>query len=146
MKEILQGKIGFGTAPLGNMYRDIPEDEAISTVEAAWDSGIRYFDTAPLYGAGLAEIRLGNALSKKNREDYVLSTKVGRIISDEIEDLDEKSGVFEFGRKNKVINDYSADATLRSIEDSLKRLKTDYIDFVFIHDVAQDYYGDDWVK
>lgn len=66
MRNILQGKIGFGTAPLGNMYRNIPEEEAIATVDAAWESGIRYFDTAPFYGAGLAEIRLGEALSKKS--------------------------------------------------------------------------------
>ncbi|MFS0902673.1 aldo/keto reductase [Priestia aryabhattai] len=150
MREILQGKLGFGTAPLGNMYRNIPEEEAIATVDAAWESGIRYFDAAPLYGAGLAEMRLGEALSKRNRNEYVLSTKVGRVISDELEDsssrdLGEKGGLFEFGRKNKIINDYSADATLRSIEQSLNRLKTDRLDFVYIHDVAQDFYGDEWV-
>ncbi|WP_145950184.1 aldo/keto reductase [Paenibacillus sp. Y412MC10] len=151
MRNILQEKLGFGTAPLGNMFRNIPEEEAIATVDAAWESGIRYFDTAPFYGAGLAEIRLGEALSKRNRNDYVLSTKVGRIISDELEDpsvrdLGEKGGLFEFGRKNKIIPDYSADATLRSIEQSLKRLKTDRLDFVFIHDIAQDFYGDEWIS
>ena len=150
MREILQGKLGFGTAPLGNMYRNIPEEEAIATVDAAWESGIRYFDAAPLYGAGLAEMRLGEALSKRNRDEYVLSTKVGRVISDELEDtssrdMGEKGGLFEFGRKNKIINDYSADATLRSIEQSLNRLKTDRLDFVYIHDVAQDFHGDEWV-
>lgn len=150
MREILQGKLGFGTAPLGNMYRNIPEEEAIATVDAAWESGIRYFDAAPLYGAGLAEMRLGEALSKRNRDEYVLSTKVGRVISDELEDtssrdMGEKGGLFEFGRKNKIINDYSADATLRSIEQSLNRLKTHRLDFVYIHDVAQDFYGDEWV-
>ncbi|MBU8685792.1 aldo/keto reductase [Priestia megaterium] len=150
MREILKGKLGFGTAPLGNMYRNIPEEEAIATVDAAWESGIRYFDAAPLYGAGLAEMRLGEALSKRNRNEYVLSTKVGRVISDELEDsssrdLGEKGGLFEFGCKNKIINDYSADATLRSIEQSLNRLKTDRLDFVYIHDVAQDFYGDEWV-
>lgn len=151
MKGLLKGTLGFGTAPLGNMYRNIPEEEAIATVDAAWDNGVRYFDTAPLYGSGLAEIRLGEALSKRNRDEYFLSTKVGRIISDELEDpstrdLGEKGGLFEFGRKNKIINDYSADATLRSIEDSLKRLKTDRLDFVYIHDVAQDFYGDEWIS
>ncbi|KOS25018.1 D-threo-aldose 1-dehydrogenase [Bacillus anthracis] len=151
MSDLLKGTLGFGTAPLGNMYRNIPEEEAIATVDAAWDNGVRYFDTAPLYGSGLAEIRLGEALSKRNRDDYFLSTKVGRIISDELEDpsardLGEKGGLFEFGRKNKIINDYSADATLRSIEDSLKCLKTDRLDFVFIHDLAQDFYGDEWIS
>ncbi|WP_217562517.1 aldo/keto reductase [Paenibacillus sp. GbtcB18] len=151
MRHILKGKLGFGTAPLGNMYRNIPEEEAMATVDAAWESGVRYFDTAPFYGAGLAEIRLGEALSKRNRDDYVLSTKVGRLISDELEDpaardLGEKGGLFEFGRKNKIIPDYSADATLRSIEQSLKRLKTDRLDFVYIHDIAQDFYGDEWLS
>ena len=89
--------LGFGTAPLGNMFRDIPEAEAAATVDAAWDHGIRYFDTAPFYGAGLSEIRLGRALARRNRDDYVLSTKVGRLILDEVEDastrdLGEKGG------------------------------------------------------
>lgn len=151
MKSILQGKLGFGTAPLGNMYRNIPDEEALATVDAAWEHGVRYFDTAPLYGAGLAEIRLGEALSKRPRDEYVLSTKVGRLILDELEDtsarnLGEKGGLFEFGRKNKIVNDYSGDATLRSIEQSLKRLKTDRLDIVYVHDIAQDFYGDEWLS
>ena len=125
--------LGFGTAPLGNMLRNIPEAEVAAPVDAAWQHGSRYFDTAPFYGAGLAEPRLGQALCKHNRNDYVLSTKVGRLILDETEDasardLGEKSGLFAFGRPNKVVNDYSADATLRSIEDGLKRLRTDRLD------------------
>ncbi len=77
MKEnnLFQGKLGFGTAPLGNMFRNIPDEEAFTTVVAAWDNGIRYFDTAPLYGAGLAEIRLGEVLSRYNRDDYVFKYK-----------------------------------------------------------------------
>jgi len=151
IRQALQGKLGFGTAPLGNMFRDIPEAEALATVDAAWDQGIRFFDTAPFYGAGLAESRLGEALARRKRDDYVLATKVGRVILDELEDpaardLGEKGGVFEFGRKNKIVNDYSADATLRSIEDSLKRLKTDRLDIVWVHDVAQDFYGDEWLS
>ena len=151
MSKLLKEKIGFGTAPLGNMYRNIPEEEAIATVDAAWENGVRYFDTAPLYGSGLAEIRLGEALSKRNRDDYFLSTKVGRTISDELEDtsardLGEKGEKNKNRKKNKMINDYSADATLRSIEQSLKRLKTDRLDFVFIHDLAQDFYGDEWIS
>ncbi|EGO8529292.1 aldo/keto reductase [Enterococcus faecalis] len=143
-------KIGFGTAPLGNMYRNISEEEALATVASAWDNGIRLFDTAPLYGAGLAEIRLGKALATKNREDYLLISKVGRIILDELEDplardLGEKGGIFEFGRKNKIVYDYSEEATLKSIEDSLKRLNTDYLDYVMVHDPARDFYGDNWI-
>jgi D-threo-aldose 1-dehydrogenase len=150
IRQKLQGKLGFGTAPLGNMFRDIPEAEALATVDAAWEQGIRFFDAAPLYGAGLAELRLGQALAGRKRDDYVLSTKVGRVILDELEDpaardMGDKGGVFEFGLKNKIVNDYSADATLRSIEDSLKRLKTDRLDIVWVHDVAQDFYGDEWL-
>ena len=150
LKDILPGKLGFGAAPLGNMFRDIPEAEALATVEAAWDSGIRYFDNAPFYGAGLAEIRMGEALAGKPRGDYVISTKVGRIILDEIgdvsaRDLGEKGDVFRYGRPNRIVNDYSADATLRSIEDSLKRLRTDRIEIAWVHDVAQDFYGDEWL-
>ncbi|PVM84023.1 D-threo-aldose 1-dehydrogenase [Caulobacter radicis] len=150
LKDILPGKLGFGAAPLGNMFRDIPESEALATVAAAWDDGIRYYDNAPFYGAGLAEIRMGEALAGKPRADYVISTKVGRVILDEVEDvsaraLGEKGEVFKYGRPNRIVNDYSADATLRSIEDSLKRLDTDHIDIAFVHDVAQDFYGDEWL-
>lgn len=151
LKDILPGKLGFGAAPLGNMFRNIPEDEARATVNAAWDDGIRYFDNAPFYGAGLAEIRMGEALAARHRDEYVISTKVGRVILDEVEDvsardLGEKSDVFKYGRPNKIVNDYSEDATLRSIEDSLKRLNTDHIEIAFVHDVAQDFYGDEWLS
>jgi len=149
LKDILPSRLGFGAAPLGNMFRAIPEDQALATVEAAWKDGIRYFDNAPFYGAGLAEIRMGEALKEKPRDQYVISTKVGRIVLDELEqarrDNGEKGDVFANGRPNKVINDYSHDATLRSIEESLKRLQTDRIDIVWVHDLAQDFYGDEWL-
>ena len=143
LHEVLKNKIGFGTAPLGNMFRDIPQHEALATVEAAWNAGIRYFDTAPFYGAGLAESRLGEVLSGYNRDEFALSTKVGRLILDEEEEKSE--GLFNHGRANKVATDYTADATLRSIEESLARLKTDRLDFVFIHDTSRDFLGDEWV-
>jgi len=151
LKDLLPGKLGFGTAPLGNMFRDIPEAEAHATVDAAWNDGIRYFDNAPFYGAGLAELRMGEALAERPRNEYVISTKVGRLVLDEVEDVSardngEKGDVFKHGRPNKVVNDYSEDATLRSIEDSLKRLKTDRIEIVWVHDVAQDFYGDEWLS
>ncbi|BBP77586.1 MULTISPECIES: aldo/keto reductase [Pseudomonas] len=151
IRDKLQGPLGFGTAPLGNMFRAIPEDEALATVDAAWEQGVRYFDTAPFYGSGLSEIRLGEALARHPRDQYVLSSKVGRVILDEVEDvaardLGEKAGVFAHGRPNKIVNDYSADATLRSIEDSLKRLRTDRLDIVWVHDIAQDFYGDEWLE
>src|SRR5271166_2595800 len=83
--KLISGALGFGSAPLGNMFRNIPEAESAATVDAAWQQGIRYFDTAPLYGAGLSEMRLGRALAKHNRGEYVLSSKVGRLILDEAE-------------------------------------------------------------
>ncbi|MEU9398832.1 aldo/keto reductase [Streptomyces sp. NPDC048242] len=150
IKSLLPGKLGFGTAPLGNMFRAIPDEEAAATVAAAWDHGIRYFDTAPFYGAGLSELRLGEALADRPRDAYVLSTKVGRVIHDDVEDpaareLGEKGGLFEHGRPNRMTDDYTADATLRSIEDSLKRLRTDRLDIVWVHDIAQDFHGDEWL-
>ncbi|GAB2897701.1 aldo/keto reductase [Microbulbifer echini] len=151
LKNLLPSKLGFGTAPLGNMFRQIPDAEALETVEAAWENGIRYFDTAPFYGAGLAEIRMGEALSRFPREDYVISTKVGRLILDEAEDrstrnIEDTRDIFKYGRPNKVVHDYSYDATMRSIEDSLKRLKTDRIEIAWVHDVAQDFFGDEWIR
>jgi D-threo-aldose 1-dehydrogenase len=151
LKDILPSRLGFGAAPLGNMFRDIPEDEARATVEAAWTDGIRYYDNAPFYGAGLAEIRMCDALKDKPRDQYVISTKVGRYILDEIEDVSareqgEKAGVFSHGLPNKVVNDYSHDGTLRSIEQSLERLKTDHIEIAFVHDLAQDFWGDRWLE
>jgi D-threo-aldose 1-dehydrogenase len=149
-KDILPHKLGFGAAPLGNMFRDIPEEEALATVEAAWNDGIRYYDNAPFYGAGLAELRMGEALAGKPRDEYIISTKVGRVILDELEDVSardqgEKAGVFTHGRANRVVNDYGHDATLRSIEDSLKRLRTDHVEIVFVHDLARDFWGDEWI-
>ncbi|MFI9759279.1 aldo/keto reductase [Streptomyces sp. NPDC051963] len=150
IKSLLPGSLGFGTAPLGNMFRAIPDEEAAATVEAAWNAGIRYFDTAPFYGAGLSEIRLGEVLAGRPRDEFVLSTKVGRVILDETEDpaareLGEKGGLFEHGRPNKMLDVYTADATLRSIEDSLTRLRTDRLDIVWVHDAAQDFHGDNWL-
>ncbi|MCM3804860.1 aldo/keto reductase [Streptomyces sp. DR7-3] len=151
VKSLLPGRLGLGTAPLGSMFRDVSTEEAAATVDAAWDHDIRYFDTAPFYGAGLSEIRLGDALAGRPRDGYVLSTKVGRVILDEVEDpagreLGEKGGLFEHGRPNKMVDEWTADATLRSIEDSLRRLRTDRLDIVWVHDVAQDFHGDEWLS
>jgi len=93
---LVNGPLGFGTAPLGNMFRDIPDDEAEATVDAAWEHGTRFFDTAPMYGAGLAEIRLGKYLAQHDRGDYVLSTKVGRLVLDEVDTDERDSEMFKF--------------------------------------------------
>lgn len=146
---LLAGPLGFGAAPLGNMFRDIPDAEAEATVDTAWQAGTRYFDTAPFYGSGLSEIRLGKALSKYPRDAYRLSTKVGRIILDEVEtgarDQGEKSDIFKYGRPNKIFYDYTGDGAKRSIEDSLKRMGVDRLDFVWVHDIAKDFHGDKWI-
>ena len=146
---LLNGPMGFGAAPLGNMFRNIPDEEAAATVDAAWKQGTRYFDTAPFYGAGLSEIRLGKQLAKHKRDEYRLSTKVGRLILDEVEtgsrDFGEKGGLFEFGRPNRIVYDYTEKGALKSIEDSLKRIGVDRLDFVWVHDIAQDFHGDAWL-
>ncbi len=103
---------------------------------------MRYFDTAPFYGAGLSEMRLGEALAEQDRKEFVLSSKVGRVI---LEEQEEKSGLFEQARKNKIQTDYTEAGTLRSIEQSLKRLNTDYLDMVFVHDLSPDFLEDEWI-
>lgn len=148
---LLSGPLGFGAAPLGNMFRNIPEEEAIATVDAAWDLGTRYFDTAPFYGAGLSELRIGKALSKRPRDEYILSSKVGRLILDDVDDINardlgDKADIFKYGRPNKIRYDYSADGAERSIDGSLKRMGVGHLDFVWVHDIAQDFHGDAWLS
>jgi D-threo-aldose 1-dehydrogenase len=146
---LLNGPLGFGAAPLGNMFRNIPDAEALATVETAWDMGTRFFDTAPFYGAGLSEIRLGQLLGNHRRDEYLLSTKVGRLVLDEVDnsacDFGEKGDIFRHGRPNKVVLDYTDAGTRKSIEDSLERMGVDRIDFVWVHDLAQDFLGDGWL-
>src|SRR3984893_19077562 len=101
---LVNGPLCFGTAPLGNMFRDNPDDEAVATVDAAWEHGTRYFDTAPMYGAGLSEIRLGKYLAQHDRDDYVLSTKVGRLILDEIDTEERDSEMFKFGLGGRLLH------------------------------------------
>jgi D-threo-aldose 1-dehydrogenase len=144
---LLNGPLGFGAAPLGNMFCNTPDQEAAATVDAARQEGTRYPDTAPFHGASLSEIRLGKALAKHKRGEYLLSSKVGRLILDEVEtgrrDFGKKDGIFEFGRRrNRIVYDYSEHSAPKSIEDNLKRLRVDRLDFVWIHDLAQDLHGD----
>jgi D-threo-aldose 1-dehydrogenase len=135
------GSLGFGAAPLGNMFRELTDEAAAATVDAAWQHGTRFFDTAPQYGAGLSEIRLGRQLAKHNRDEYELSTKVGRLVLDELEtgprDFGEKGDLFSAGRANRMVYDYSEKGTLKSIEGSLTRLSVDRLDFIWVHDLAQ---------
>ncbi len=87
-------ELGFGSAPIGNLYRAVSEEDAQATLAAAWDSGVRYFDTAPLYGVGLSETRLNHFLRGKPRNDYVISTKVGRLL--QVCPPDERTGIGKF--------------------------------------------------
>jgi D-threo-aldose 1-dehydrogenase len=128
-------ELGFGAAPLGNLYRAITEEEAEAILESAWTAGIRYFDTAPLYGLGLSETRLNRFLRGKPREDYVLSTKVGRWLKAcAPEERDGFGKWFEVPARQEVY-DYTHDGVLRSVEFSLERLGIDRIDILYAHDL-----------
>lgn len=128
-------ELGFGTAPMANLYRAVSEPEAQGALEAAWETGCRYFDTAPLYGLGLAETRLNTFLRGRRRDDYVLSTKVGRLLRAVPEALRDGIGKWHEVPSRKEIYDYSHDGVLRSVEASLERLGVDRIDILFAHDI-----------
>ena len=133
--EINFTRLGLGTAPLGNIYRPVSEVDADATLEAAWSSGVRYFDTAPYYGRGLAETRLNRFLRGRPRDDYVLSTKAGRVLQ-RIPPEQMVGHTHYFATPSReVIYDYSRDGILRSVEHSLERLGLDRIDILLIHDI-----------
>lgn len=136
------GPLGFGGAPLGNMFDVVDEETAQAALAAAWDSGVRYYDTAPHYGSGLSEHRFGAALRRYPREDFVLSTKVGRLLRPDASRPENPP--FKDGLPFRVEQDYSYDATMRSIEDSSQRLGLAQIDIAFVHDLAADHLGDAW--
>lgn len=132
--ELSATELGFGGAPLGNLYAAIPEETAQETLQAAWGAGIRFFDTAPLYGLGLSEERYGRFLSGKPRDDYVLSTKVGRVL-DDCPPEESTPDKFIDVPSRKFTYDYSYDGVMRSFEDSLRRIGVDRIDILLCHDV-----------
>ena len=121
---------GLGCAPLAGLYTAVGEDQARATVDAAWDSGVRYFDTAPHYGAGVSEERLGRALADRPRDAFVLSTKVGRLLVDS----DPGEPLFAGEPPRRRVRDYSADGVRRCLTESLERLGMDRIDVVYVHD------------
>lgn len=129
-------ELGFGAAPIGNLYRPVSEEEADAVLQKAWDIGVRVFDTAPLYGLGLSETRLNRFLRGKPRDEYVLSSKVGRLlrVTAKGEERDCIGKFFDVPSR-KEIYDYSHDGTLRSVEASLERLGVDRIDILFAHDL-----------
>jgi D-threo-aldose 1-dehydrogenase len=110
-------RLGLGCAPLGGLYTGVSEADARATIDAAWDAGIRFYDVAPLYGSGLSERRLGAALAQRPRDEYVLSTKVGRLLVD-----------------GEPVFDFSRDGVRRSLEESLQRLGLERVDVLLIHD------------
>jgi D-threo-aldose 1-dehydrogenase len=133
--ELAFTELGFGAAPLGNLYRPMTEKEARATLDMAWGQGCRYYDTAPLYGLGLSETRLNGFLRAKPRDGYILSTKVGRLLQLCPPAERTRPGAFYETPSRKEVFDYSRDGVLRSIEFSLERLGVDHIDVVYAHDV-----------
>ncbi len=130
---ILPGSLVFGGAPIGGLYAPVSDEGAAATLQAAWDAGIRAFDTAPHYGVGLSEQRIGDFLAGQPRAEFVVSTKVGRRLvpaAGPVEGVDGFYGTPELRR----VRDYSADGALRSLADSLRRLRLDRVDIVLIHD------------
>jgi D-threo-aldose 1-dehydrogenase len=133
--------LGFGTAPLGNLYRAISDDDARATLDAAWEGGVRYFDTAPLYGLGLSETRLNPFLRDKPCDSYILSSKVGRLI--EYCAAEHRAGIgkwFEVPQRRENF-DYTYDGVMRSFEHSFSRLGVNQIDILYVHDLCAFSHG-----
>jgi D-threo-aldose 1-dehydrogenase len=130
------GALSFGGANLGNLFRAMSDEVAHAILDVAWDAGIRSFDTAPHYGMGLSERRLGAFLATKPRDEYIVSTKVGRLIVDNPgggDGLDDANG-FAVPTDVKRVWDFSADGVRRSLDDSLGRLGLDRVDILYLHD------------
>lgn len=139
-------EMGMGTAPLGNLYRAISEKDAQNTLAAAWKAGIRYFDTAPFYGLGIAENRLNPFFRSHKRSDYVVSTKVGRLL--EVCKPSERAGIGKFfdTPSRKEVFDYTYDGIMRSLESSLERLGLDQVDILYVHDIDVFTHGSEAVR
>ena len=129
-------ELGFGGSSLGNLYAQTSDDEARKAVDAAWDGGVRYFDTAPHYGLGLSERRLGTALAGRPRDAYILSTKVGRLLEPNPAPTESDLPAGGFAVPDDLVRrfDFSRDGVLRSLEESLDRLGVSRIDIVYVHD------------
>ncbi len=139
------GPIGMGGAPLGNLFTVVEEADAQATLAAAWDGGIRHFDTAPHYGAGLSEHRMGTFLRGKPRDSFTISTKVGRMLTAR-QDTPELDEGFVRALPFRRTVDYSYAGAMRSIEDSLQRMSLSRFDIVYIHDVSEDWHGPAWTQ
>jgi D-threo-aldose 1-dehydrogenase len=127
--------LGFGAVPIGNLYRECSEEESRATVHAAYDAGIRFYDTSPFYGFGMSEHRLGAAMRDIARDSWVLATKVGRVLKAAKDPDGLERFVWARVAPFEPVFDYSYDGVMRSFEDSLQRLATNRIDVLLIHDV-----------
>lgn len=138
-------EIGFGGAPLGNLFEDVAEAKAQETLQAAWNANIRYFDTAPFYGYGQSEHRLGHFLRQQPRSEFAISTKVGRVLkaTRHLDTFDK--GGWIGGLPFEYHFDYSYDGIMRSYEDSLQRLGLHAVDLLLIHDLDTFFFNDDQV-
>ncbi|GGY94639.1 aldo/keto reductase [Pseudoduganella plicata] len=135
-------RLGLGGTGLGDMYHTTRDEAARATVDAAWEAGIRYFDTAPHYGAGLSEHRFGQALRNRPRDEYTLSTKVGRLLAPAWPG--EIASPFVNALPFRRVIDYTADGVRRSVEDSLQRLALGHIDIAYVHDLSPDQFGNEF--
>jgi len=135
------GSLGFGAAPIGNLYAEVSDDDAHAALAQAWRRGIRYFDTAPFYGHGLSERRLGDAFAVWPRAEFAVSTKVGRLIeSDTASGAPITDGFAVSG--SRAVFDYSRAGVRRSFEASLRRLRVDRVDILLLHDVGRLTHGE----
>ncbi|MCW0453588.1 aldo/keto reductase [Xanthomonas sacchari] len=132
--------LGFGAAPIGNLYAEVDDAVALAAVADAYAAGIRHFDTAPYYGYGLSEQRLGQGLRGLPRASYTLSTKVGRCVYDDAAAAPGREGFAVAGRRAEF--DYSRDGVLRAFDSSLQRLGTDHIDVLLLHDIGRLTHGE----
>ncbi|MGY6019733.1 aldo/keto reductase [Streptomyces spinosirectus] len=128
------GPLGFGAAAIGNLYTAVSDEQAHEAIDAAWAAGVRYFDTAPHYGIGLSERRLGAVLSAHPRTEYTISTKVGRRLEPRDGGGDDLANGFAVPATHRRVWDFSADGVRRSLEESLTRLGLDRVDAVYLHD------------
>lgn len=134
---VMIGRLGLGGAPLAGLYTGVSDEQAYDTINRHLERGMNFFDTAPLYGSGVSETRLGHVLSTCDRSAFVLATKVGRLL---VPDPDRPQDVWsEELPPIKAIFDYSYDGTMRSLEESLERLKLDRVDILHIHDPDDHY-------
>ncbi len=134
-------RLGFGGAHLGELYHTVREEQAQDTIAAAYGAGVRYFDTAPWYGHGLSEHRLGHFLRRVARNDFVLSTKVGRVYRAPADPASVDTGPWAGGLPFELRFDYTYDGIMRSHDDSLQRLGLNRVDLLFIHDLDFVYHG-----